>query len=148
MPVSDLTPRQPVTAALIALLNAALDVPVGDHAVPKQSGTDANEGPPYVIVYAIPGERRSGPPFSNQAQADVEWSYQVTAVGVNPGYAQAVADRVTTAILGRAAGAYVNALTVAGHVVTCREFDSTSGVQASGTLSTVANRYVLYVTPS
>lgn len=85
-------PLDPVVLAVIATLDDALTVSIGDHQAPA----DPDPEFPYSTVYLIPDADRSGP--MNDGQADVVHNIQVTSVGETRQQAQALADDVNVAM--------------------------------------------------
>lgn len=152
-------PRSPVTAALDAMVDAALGAAIGYGDIDQAANADGSPIIPFVIRFSLDGQR-SGPPWADKANTDAEWTYQFTSVGASEAHAQAVADMVALAVLGRNANGWLHDLVIAAveepvgtplwpaQTCTWREMESTSGAIASGSVVTVADRYTLYTTPS
>lgn len=99
---------------------------------------------PYAIVYPIAGGATWGPTFYGPDDG-AEVPYQVTSVGLRADQAQAMADRVRQAMLGRTDG-QLSAIAVTGAVVLDREFAGYGGVDHDGDVVSIPDTYTVHVT--
>lgn len=85
------------TDAVIAALTAG-DLTVGDHKAPDGAGRQGDGAfREYVVVYRIPGGRRSG--NLEDPYGDAEFIYQITCVGTSRRQAEWLADNVDELLL-------------------------------------------------
>ncbi len=84
------TRRQLVTDAILTVLTSA-GLAAGDGEAP------AGAAAPYVVLYPVGQGATEGP--INDDQADVDWLYQITAVGVDRWQAEHFADQARAAML-------------------------------------------------
>lgn len=110
--------RRPVTDAILRALRAHSetlpapfpieegDVPPGETIVDvdgtpePQPDVTKNPERPYLIVWSLPGGRVGGPPLVDP-EADVTWTYQLTAVGDNLAQAEWCRDQAHRVMVGR-----------------------------------------------
>lgn len=136
--------RKDLTKNLRAALAAATGRP-GDVREIK-----ADTQPPYFILYPVPGGGYSGPPLS-KPDADVQTVYQVTSVGTSPESAEWLADRIRVAMLGRSTlGSFSTDIDAPnGMSIVDRTPDGgPGGVDAEGSVYSIAERFNLHLTPS
>jgi hypothetical protein len=108
-------PTRPVTAAIIAHL-ASIGVSVGDGRAPA----GASPAFPYVVVYPLDAQDRSGP--MSDGQADVTHVQQTTTVGVTQEQCQTLLDNVRARMRD-------DTLAVAGRIVHLVEVEEGDGVE-------------------
>lgn len=114
--MSDILLRKHTDAVIAALEGAALVV--GDHEAPEGAGRQPDETfDKYVVVYKIPGGKRSG--NLDDPDGDAELIYQVTCVGSSRNEAEWLADKVDVTLRA--------GISVAGRDVTVRP-DGTHGL--------------------
>lgn len=113
-------PRAPITAGLGQLLRNAIDnIPVGVVVAPPEGNTEPPTVP-YLIITPRDAVEIRGPAFFDP-HADICFPYDVTCVGARADQAEAVADAVAQAIIGRdAQGEYVTAWPDPAHPVADR----------------------------
>lgn len=133
--------RLPMTKALRTMVATVTGKPCGLGTIPNVGGVPAE--PPYSILYALEGSL-DGPPFGD-ANADAEWTYQVTSVGERDDQAQWLADKVRAAILSRTSSGWTNAIPVSGMKVIGRAHAGEGGTDAAEVVSSVPERYTLWV---
>lgn len=143
--------QQEVTDALLAMLNAGLPngVDAGDHRAPEPIAY------PYVILYAVPGGRYTGPPLV-APYSDAWFVYQISSVGERRDQAQRTADTVRNLMVGHdlTTGALATALNLpAGWRVCARLQEATPpGVEPEGEppnqVFTVPEQFTIVVTPA
>lgn len=108
-----------VTDAVIAALDAA-GLTVGDGQKPDSAGWNAarTRFEPYVVVHGLPGGTTDGP--LDDADADAEPLYQITAHGASRAQAEWCADEARTVMLAAA-------FTISGRTVAQVSIDMLGG---------------------
>ncbi len=129
-----------VQAALVAGTGRSCGYGTAPVAADKPTGNQA----PYSVLYPI-GGTSSGPPFGD-ADGDGRMLYQVTSIGTTAEQCEWMADKVRTALLGRAKGAFATSITAVGHTVVGRELDKEDGVAVVSSVYSYVQRFILHVT--
>lgn len=121
--------------------------PVGVVDVPSVSA--GQELLPYSVLYPYVEGALTGPAFA-APEADARRSFQVTCVGRRSDQAEALMDRVRSAILGRKSdSSFLNAISVTGMRVIGRESLGGPGQgDRSDDRYTIVERFALYTTPA
>lgn len=132
----------PVLNAVADLLRTTVRKPVGVVEIPP---FEADE--PYAIVYPY-GAGFSGPPLA-APEADGAFGVQVSSVGLRCDQATWLSDRVRFELMARENSAFVNALPlVPGMREMGRAIDSGPILMEGGSVDTVVQRFIIYMTPA
>lgn len=139
--------RHLLTRAIVALLESATERPCAAVHPPYPGGDAAVPAPfPYSILYPITGGALSGS-FFYHPEEDAAFAYQVTSCGERDDQADALADKVRTAILGRdSGGSFLYPLSIGNLIVQDREgLGSPGGVDRIDMIYQVSESYLVRV---
>jgi hypothetical protein len=145
---------QPVTSALLAMLQGATDYPVGDHDAPKPSvGFPEPTSGRYSVLHGIEGGASLG--TLGEPDSEAVLVYQVNSYGRSRAQCEWMASRVRSVMLSRAvSGSFTYAIPVVGWVVSNRakqtyDFPTNEGRDDQGTdLWACRDRFEVTVVPA
>lgn len=139
--------RNLVTSALIDMLVLVTGRPMSVGMAPTDATGRVLSSYPYAVIFPRDGGPFTGPPFGAMNN-EAAFGYQITSVGERPDQADALSDRIRTAILAQSkAGPFLNPLVIPEAHVMMRESMGPPGrLTREGRIYNVVDSYIIRVT--
>lgn len=142
--------RGAVTDALLAMLRSVTTgdsrpLRIGDHRAPEVVAPAKVPETPFADLRSLGGPPPTGAPFGDP-HTDARHDFRLTSVGTNRRSAEALADAIRDAILGRGSAGYSRAITPAGCTVIGRDLLASTPATQEGDWWNVSDDFCLWTT--